>query len=143
MKLPLTKVLAASRHEEALKAAGESIALAEEACSPMDAARAGDAPAHVAEIVRFRLADGVSDAAFLDATRAMQPIVASATGSLSRSLSKNEDGSWTDYVVWKDLARAQAAAETIFAEPATKPFMDAIDGASVDMRHEPILWQME
>ena len=125
MKLPLTAMLAGA------------------ALAPTDAARAGEAPAHVAEIVRFRLADGVGDAAFLDAARAMQPIVAAAPGFLSRSLSKNEDGSWTDYVVWTDLTRAKTAAETIFAEPATKPFMDAIDGASVDMRHEPILWQME
>ena len=106
--------------------------------SPADTARA--AQSHpVAEIVRFRLVDGVSDAAFLEATRAMQPLVEAAPGYVSRRLSKNGDGSWTDYVVWTTLDLAQEAAKTIFAKAPAKAFSDAIDGASVDMRHEPIL----
>ncbi|MDU8945906.1 antibiotic biosynthesis monooxygenase family protein [Ovoidimarina sediminis] len=113
-------------------------------CAPADTNRAGDAsPAAVAEIVRFRLANGVTENAFLDATRGMQPLVAATPGFVSRRLSKNEDGSWTDYVTWTDMARARSAAKTIFANPETKPFIDAIDGASVDMRHEAILMQME
>ena len=109
-------------------------------CAAADTAR-GDAtaPGPVAEIVTFRLVPGVTEAAFLEATRAMQPAVARAPGFVSRRLSHNADGTWTDYVVWTDLARAEAAAREVFADPVTKPFADAIDGASIDMRHEPIL----
>ena len=107
-----------------------------------DAAR-GATAGHVAEIVRFKLVDGVSDAAFLDATAAMQPAVAAAPGFLSRRLSKGEGDVWTDYVVWTDLDHALAAASEVFKDPAAQAFGAAIDGESIDMRHEPILWQPE
>ena len=42
-----------------------------------------------------------------------------------------------------DLTKAKSAAETIFANADAKSFMEAIDGASIDMRHETILMQME
>jgi hypothetical protein len=107
-----------------------------------DAAR-GVGPGPVAEIVRFKLLDGVSDAAFLTATAAMQSAVAAAPGFLSRRLSKGEGDVWTDYVIWTDLDHALAAASEVFKDPAAEAFGAAIDHASIDMRHEPILWQPE
>lgn len=112
------------------------------ALAPADTARAANEHP-VAEIVHFRLVEGVTDARFLEATRAMQPLVEAAPGYVSRTLSRNPDGSWTDYVIWTDLDRAKSAAETIFAEPASKPFGNAIDGATVRMRHETILLQLD
>ena len=94
----------------------------------------------IAEIVTFRLAEGVTDAAFLDAARAMQPFVEAAPGFVSRTLSKGEAGSWTDHVLWTSMTSARTAAETIFADPATAPFAAAIDAKSVVMRHEPVLF---
>ena len=107
-----------------------------------DAAGGGQTGA-VAEIVHFRLSEGTTEAAFLDATRAMQPLLAASPGYVSRQLSRSPDGSWTDYVVWTDLARARTAAETIFADPAAAPFGAAIDMNSVRMRHEKIMLTMD
>lgn len=119
------------------------LALASLVFAPADAVHGAEPTAGIAEIVRFRLNDGVTDAGFLDATRRMQPVVEAAPGYVSRRLSKNADGSWTDYVVWTDLANAQSAATTIFENPEAEAFGKAIDPASVDMRHETILMQME
>jgi hypothetical protein len=107
-----------------------------------DTSRAAGAT-EVAEIERFRLNDGVTDAAFLDATRAMQPAVEAAPGFLSRRLSKGEDGIWTDHVTWSDLTSALTAAEEVFKHPAAQAFGAMIAPGSIDMRHEPLLFQME
>ncbi|MGI1661199.1 antibiotic biosynthesis monooxygenase family protein [Palleronia sp. KMU-117] len=97
----------------------------------------------VAEIVTFRLAPGTSEAAFLQAARGTVPFVKAAPGFVARRLSRLDDGTWTDHVVWASMDQAMAAAEALMAEPAAAPFLQAIDMASVTMRHEAILLEME
>lgn len=116
------------------------------ALAAADAARAGASgpvPGPVAEIVTFRLAPGTTEAAFLYAARAMGPRLAAEPGFLSRRLSAGADGRWTEHVAWASLAQAEAAAARVTADPAVQPFLMAIDPASIDMRHEPILINME
>jgi hypothetical protein len=114
------------------------------ALAPADTARGAEpAPGRVAEIVTFRLAPGMSDAAFLDAARATGPLLAGEPGFLSRRLSRGADGRWTDHVAWASLAQAEAAAARVMAHPAARPFLVAIDPASIAMRHEPVLMTME
>lgn len=97
----------------------------------------------VAEIVTFRLAPGMTEAAFLQAANGTVPFVEAAPGFVARRLSRAEDGTWTDHVVWASMDQAMAAAEALMAEPAAAPFLQAIDMASLAMRHEAILLQME
>jgi hypothetical protein len=119
-----------------------ALPLALAALAPADAARAGaDGP--VAEIVTFRLAPGTTEPAFLAAARATGPLLAGAPGFVSRRLSKGADGRWTDHVAWASHAEAEAAAERILSDPAAAPFLAAIDPASIEMRHEALLWTAE
>jgi hypothetical protein len=97
----------------------------------------------VAEIVTFRLAQGVADDAFLETARGTQPFVNAAPGFVARRLSRADDGTWTDHVVWSSMDQAMAAAEALMTEPAAAPFLQAIDMTSLAMRHEAILLQME
>lgn len=110
--------------------------------APADAARAGAGPNPVMEVVTFRLLPGVTEAAFLAAARATEAPLRRQPGFLSRSLTLSDDGHWTDHVLWSSLPEATAAAQAMMAEPAFAPFMAAIDGASVTMRHDRVLWQM-
>jgi hypothetical protein len=116
--------------------------LAAAAFAPADAAR-GEGPAAVAEIVTFRLARGVTEPAFLDAARATGALLDAAPGFVARRLSKGADGRWTDHVIWTDMPRAEAAAAHVMSDPAAAPFLAAIDPASVEMRHEVLLWTLE
>lgn len=97
----------------------------------------------VLETVTFRLHPGTDPAAFLAAAQGTEAPLRQCAGFLSRRLCLGEDGQWADHVVWADGAAAQAAAEAMMAHPAFGAFMSLIDGASVDMRHAPILWQMD
>jgi hypothetical protein len=81
----------------------------------------------------------VTDPAFLDAARATGVLLDAEPGFLSRRLSRGADGSWTDHVVWAGRTEAEAAAARIMSAPAARPFLMAIDPASIAMRHEPIL----
>ncbi len=91
-----------------------------------------------AEIVTFRAADGVSPGAMAQAASGMKPFLDGRDGFVSRTLSCDADGTWTDYVVWTDLATAKAAAEAIMSEPVAGAFMALIDPDSVKMIHAPI-----
>jgi hypothetical protein len=109
---------------------------------PADLARAGgDGP--VLEVVSFRVIAGTDEADFLAAARATEAPLRRQPGFLSRVLTRSADGTWTDHVVWASLPKALAASQAMMAEPAFQPFMALIDGPSVQMRHDPILWQVD
>jgi hypothetical protein len=112
------------------------------ALAPADAARGAEA-GPVTEIVTFRLAPGVTEAAFLAAARATGPLLAAEPGFVARRLSQGDDGRWTDHVAWTGRAEAEAAAARIMAAPEAAPFLMAIDPPSIVMRHERLLMTME
>ncbi|MES2145830.1 MAG: hypothetical protein V4516_16105 [Pseudomonadota bacterium] len=97
----------------------------------------------VMEIVRFRLAPGTDDTAFLAAAHGTERPLRAQPGFVRRSLTRAEDGIWTDHVGWTSMAMAMAGADAMMTEPAFGPFMAMIDGASVAMRHDRIHWQMD
>jgi hypothetical protein len=107
-----------------------------------DTARGQSTHDPVMEIVTFRLVPGISDADFLTAAKATRAMVAAQPGFVRRSLLRDETGLWTDTIHWQSLPQAQAAAAIVMADPAFAAFGAAIDMASIDMRHTPILWQM-
>lgn len=97
----------------------------------------------VAEIVTFRLADGAEVADFVAAAAGMAPFLDETGAVLSRTLSRDADGLWTDYILWSSLSAAKSAAADLPAHPAAAPFMSAIAFDTVVMRHADIMMQTE
>lgn len=92
-----------------------------------------------AEIVTFRTDPRLDTRAVLASARALDPFLAARPGFLSRHLSRAEDGTWTDHLLWADPASAHAASEALMGEPAAGAFMAAILPDSVAMSHAPVL----
>jgi hypothetical protein len=90
---------------------------------------------NVMELVQFRAAPGVSEATLVAAAAAIEPWLRACPGFLSRRLAVDEDRVWADCVVWSDMRAAQAAAKALPTIPSAAPFLEAIDMASVRMRH--------
>jgi len=102
-----------------------------------------DAPAPIAEIVTFRLAQGVDPDAFVAAARALEPLLRASGGVITRTLSQADDGLWTDHIIWRSLATAKATAAQMMADPIAGPMMQMIDPEQVQMSHAPVLYQQE
>jgi hypothetical protein len=96
----------------------------------------------VAEIVTFRLVTGSDPAEFVNAARAVEPLLQATGQVLSRTLSQGEDGIWTDHITWASMAAAAATANAMMADPVAAPMMRMIDPAHVQMRHAPVVYQM-
>lgn len=90
---------------------------------------------HTIETVTFKLNDGVSREAFVEAAQAINDFVSKRDGFVSRRLSCGDDGLWIEHIEWKTLEAAKAAAAEIGNEPTLAPCMKAIDGPSVKMYH--------
>lgn len=119
------------------------LALAALPFAPADSARAAGVAPIVAEIVTFQLKDGVTDAAFVEISKASAAFVAAAPGFISRQLSKGGDGVWTDYVLWADMASAIAVGKAFPDQDFAPALMGAIKSGTAQMRHQHVLWQME
>ena len=89
----------------------------------------------IIEIVTFKLADGVSEAAFLETVPASNDYIKTCPGFLARRLSKSADGTWYDHLEWASLEAAYAAARGFETEPRLAPFVQAIDFTSTKMHH--------
>jgi heme-degrading monooxygenase HmoA len=93
----------------------------------------------IVELVRFRLAAGADPEAFAESARALDALVQTWPGFIRRTLSGGKDGVYTDHIVWRDMASASAAAKALPAAPEAAPFMAAIEMASVEMSHSPVV----
>ena len=102
--------------------------------SANDGAR-GAGSAIVAEIVTFRLSNGITPESFLDAVATSDAFLDTRSGFLSRRLTQNEDGTWTDYLEWTDMEAAKSAAEALMTTEGVQPFLSAVDPESVTMHH--------
>ena len=94
--------------------------------------------ATTAEIVEFRLAEGVTDEQFLVSARSSTVFLCSTVAFVRRSLSQDETGLWTDYVEWTSKEEAQAAAEAAMQREDIMPFMMAIDPETISLRYAAI-----
>lgn len=90
---------------------------------------------HTIETVTFKLNEGVSCEAFVEAAQAINDFVSKREGFVSRRLSCNGDGLWIEHIEWKTLEDAKSAAAEIGNEPTLAPCMEAIDGPSVKLHH--------
>ncbi|KIC49207.1 hypothetical protein [Tateyamaria sp. ANG-S1] len=96
-----------------------------------------------AEIVTFRLLPGSDPHAFAKAAADMEPFLQETGGMISRHLSVDDDGLWTDHILWTSLEAAKSAAAQIRQHPAAEPFVKMIDGPSASMRHAQVHLQQE
>ncbi len=96
----------------------------------------------IAEIVTFRLNPDATPEAFLKAMEEMQPFVDRSGGVIGRTISCDAEGNWTDHVLWDSEEKAKALAEAFLTAPETESARKLIDGATVVMRHAPVLMHM-
>jgi len=89
----------------------------------------------IAEIVTFRLNKDTDSQAFGAAAAKLAPFLDRTGGFVSRSLSCDPEGLWTDHIVWADLASAQRAAQNLMAAPEAAGFLPMIDPNTTTMRH--------
>lgn len=90
------------------------------------------------ELVTFRLA-GADPEGFLSANAAVNVWVQRQPGFVSRTLSEDGDGLWTDMVVWTSRAEAEAAAAQMNADMDEPEAMGMIEVSSIVMRHSEIV----
>jgi hypothetical protein len=97
------------------------------------------------EVVVFRLKEGVTREAFLDAVRPTQEWLARQPGMQSRTLLEPTDdrGVWVDTAVWDSLEEAQSAMERFAVEMADCEFEQLLDQESVQMLHLAVVEQAE
>lgn len=90
---------------------------------------------HVIETVTFKLNEGVTREEFAEAAQTMNSFVTAQHGFIARRLSCSEDGEWIEHIEWADMGAAEAAASKIGKVESNRPFLAAINGSTVTMRH--------
>ena len=93
---------------------------------------------HVIETVTFRLEDGVSKEAFLDAARSSVCFVRLRPGFIARRLSCAEHGTWVEHIEWASMEDAKSAAAAFARAESVKPFLQCINGPSVRLIHSEL-----
>ncbi len=107
------------------------------------AAEAGSASQPVAEIVTYRLNDGVSQSDHLAAAQTTIAFLKDTGAVVTRTLSVDDTGLWTDHIIWTSLEAAKATEAQAMQRPEFGAFFAGMDDSSVNLRHTTILMQME
>ena len=93
----------------------------------------------ILEMVRFKLADHVTEAHFLAAAEASNGALITLPGFLGRRLVKTGEGEWLDIAEWRNEASARAAGEIFHQLSQAQIFCSMIDAGSVRISHHPIV----
>ncbi len=107
------------------------------------AAEAGSTAQPVAEIVTYRLNDGVIPAEHVEAAKATRAFLQETGAVIARTLSVDDTGLWTDHIIWTSLEAAKAAEAQAMQQPAFGAFFAGMDESSITLRHTTILMQLE
>ena len=92
-------------------------------------------PTRIIELVTFRLAPGINEAAFRAAVAKSLPFLQRQPGFLHREVGVTADGHWSDIVHWADLDSALRAAANFNDAPETQDFNGMLDRQTVQMWH--------
>lgn len=88
------------------------------------------------DILTFRLAPGVDEAAFRSIDERVQTeFVYQQPGILRRTLGRHDDGRWMALTVWVDAAAADAAARAFEVSDVGARFRAMITDVEVDRFH--------
>lgn len=97
----------------------------------------------VAEFVTFRLKDGVTDDTFVQAAAAISPWLRDSTKVISRTLSRDDTGLWTDHITWTSREAGEKTAARIMQTPEFAAMGEMIDTTSITLRYARILMRMD
>jgi len=111
--------------------------------APADVGTGTPNTTEVAEFVTFRLKDGISKDAFVQAADAISLHLRESGNVISRSLSCADDGLWTDHIVWKSMKTAEDTAAKVMQQPVFGQMADLIEPDSMNLRYASILLQMD
>ena len=87
------------------------------------------------ELVLCKLKPGVSEQAYIQANRDIEPIVAAMPGFLKMDLLKTNDGYWVGMVHWATAENALQAAQQFPQMPEAQPLEAMLDVNTVQMFH--------
>jgi hypothetical protein len=86
----------------------------------------------IVEILRFKLAPGSDEAAFLDADKRLQSEFAyQQPGIIRRTTARGDDGSWMVIDFWFTRADAERCDELWREDPLAEAFMKFVDQSSI------------
>ncbi|HEX6394595.1 MAG TPA: antibiotic biosynthesis monooxygenase [Acidimicrobiales bacterium] len=86
----------------------------------------------IVEILRFKLAPGSDEAAFLEADKRLQTEFAyQQPGMIRRTTARGDDGAWTVIDFWNSRADAERCDELWSANPIAETFMKFVDQSSI------------
>ena len=89
----------------------------------------------VIEIVKFKLAPGITATVFQPVDRAVKVHhVSKQPGFISRESATNEIGEWLVIVHWKSVKDAEASMASFSSAPAAQTFMSMIDASTMTMQ---------
>ncbi len=89
----------------------------------------------VIEIVKFKLAPGITAAVFQPVDRAVRVHhVSKQPGFVSRESAVGENGEWLVIVHWKSAEDADASMASFSSAPAAQTFMSMIDASTMTMQ---------
>jgi hypothetical protein len=88
--------------------------------------------ADLIEIVQFRVARGIDEKTFSEASYAAQFLFTQASGFVNRELIRTGNGlNWIDIVRWRSIGGAEHAARSAVKDPQYKKFFGFIKKSSV------------
>jgi hypothetical protein len=82
-------------------------------------------------IYRYKLAEGVSEQAFLSQHERVSEFLKARPGFMYYSLSRTADGDWIDVNYWADRAGLDAANEAFQSDTQCRKFLAQLDASSV------------
>lgn len=91
--------------------------------------------AKVIEMVLWKSKAGVSAETAKEAISALNEFVSKQPGFVSRKTGLAENGQFVDFVLWTDLASAQAASEKAMQDPSVAPAFETIDEKEMQFNH--------
>jgi len=94
-----------------------------------------DREAEVLEIVMFRPIPGADLAAMHAASQAIDPMLRTLPGFISRHTGVRADGAWVDVLRWRSMADAEAAMAKVHQEGSCAAFFAFIDPAMDTLAH--------
>ena len=92
----------------------------------------------VVTVYRYPTRKGVSDAAYLEASKAVQDQLAALPGFQYRCLARTKTG-WLETVFWESAEAADAAMAPFMAKLQGSAWMEMIDMQATEMERWPIL----
>lgn len=87
----------------------------------------------------FKLADGVSDQQFVEASQQAESFIKEQPGFLYRSVSRqNNSDLWIDTGYWENAETYQKVHQAFMEEPRCQSFMALINQETLEVRHTQI-----